>query len=68
MFKNIKTAQELAEEKLAQEKQKQLSEAKQYLSNTDWYYARKLETGEELPVDVAAKRLEARELINKEVV
>jgi hypothetical protein len=36
---------------------------KKYLSNTDWYYARKLETGDEVPADVIAKRIEAREFI-----
>jgi hypothetical protein len=34
-----------------------------YLSSTDWYYARKMETGQEVPADVVEKRLAARELI-----
>lgn len=34
-----------------------------YLSSTDWYYARKAETGEEVPEDIVAKRIEAREFI-----
>jgi hypothetical protein len=34
-----------------------------YLSSTDWYYARKMETGEEVPAEVVEKRLAARELI-----
>ena len=34
-----------------------------YLKDTDWYYARKMETGEEVPVEVVAKRQKAREFI-----
>lgn len=33
---------------------------KLYLKNTDWYYARKLEINEDVPVDVVNKRTEAR--------
>ena len=40
-----------------------IDEALQYLSSTDWYYARKMETGEEAPADVVAKRIEARDFI-----
>jgi hypothetical protein len=36
---------------------------KDYLTSTDWYYARKAETGEEVPTDVVIKRKEAREFI-----
>lgn len=43
--------------------QLKLENCLQYLKNTDWYYARKLETGEEVPVDVTIKRAEAREFI-----
>ena len=38
-------------------------EAKQYLINTDFYYARLQETGEEVPAEIKAKRQEAREFI-----
>lgn len=34
-----------------------------YLSSTDWYLARKVETGEEVPADVLAKRTDARTYI-----
>ena len=34
--------------------------AKQYLTRTDWYVARKSETGAEIPEDVLAKRAQAR--------
>lgn len=37
--------------------------AKTYLIQTDWYYIRKLETGEEIPPEIIIKRNEARELI-----
>lgn len=45
-------------------KAQKVAEAKSYLANTDWYYARKMETGEEVPAEVVAKRLEAREAVN----
>ena len=38
-------------------------EARWYSNSTDWYYARKAETGEEVPTEVVTKRLEARELL-----
>lgn len=38
----------------------------EYLVSTDWYYARKLETSEEVPEDVAIKRTEAREFIRSQ--
>lgn len=38
--------------------------AQQYLKNTDWYYARKIETGEEVPADVVANRIAARKYLN----
>lgn len=37
--------------------------AQAYLKNTDWYYARKMETVEEVPADVVANRIAAREYI-----
>lgn len=39
--------------------------AQKYLTSTDWYYARQLETGEEVPADVVTKRLEARAYIRE---
>ena len=38
-------------------------EARWYLNSTDWYYARKAETGGEVPTEVVTKRLEAREFL-----
>ena len=55
---------EFTEEELAQQElQVKLQEAQAYLNNTDWYYARKAETGEEVPVEVVEKRLASRKLI-----
>lgn len=45
-----------------------IQEAQAYLNSTDWYYARKAETGEDVPVEVVEKRLASRKFIqdNKE--
>lgn len=40
-----------------------VKKAKAFLIDTDWYYTRRLETGEEVPPVVVQKRLEAREFI-----
>jgi hypothetical protein len=37
--------------------------SKEYLNSTDWYYARKLETGVEVPLEVVNKRTEIREFL-----
>jgi hypothetical protein len=39
------------------------AEAKFYLSSTDWYVTRKIETGKEIPEEVSIKRAEARDLL-----
>lgn len=60
---------EFTEEELAQQElQVKLQEAQEYLNSTDWYYARKAETGEDVPVEVVEKRLASRKFIqdNKE--
>ena len=55
---------EFTEEELAQQElQVKLQEAQVYLNNTDWYYARKAETGEDVPVEVVEKRLASRKFI-----
>lgn len=38
-------------------------QAKAYLASTDWYCARKVDTGEEIPTEIVTKRAEAREYI-----
>lgn len=38
-------------------------EAREYLRQTDWLVVRKLETGKDIPPDVAEKRAEARSQI-----
>lgn len=40
------------------------TEAQAYLKSTDWYFARKAETGKEVPEDVLTKRAEARATLN----
>ena len=42
------------------------ADALAYLASTDWYVIRKQETGAEIPVDILAKRQEARDSIVKE--
>jgi hypothetical protein len=39
-------------------------EAKAYLTSTDWYITRKMETNKDIPTDVALKREEARTVLN----
>lgn len=46
-----------------QEKMAGVREAQKFLSDTDFYYARLQETGEEVPVKIVEKRKEAREFI-----
>lgn len=41
----------------------QVSSYKVFLNSTDWYYARKAETGEDIPTDIVLKRKEARDYI-----
>lgn len=40
-----------------------IQEAKDYLASTDWYCARKVDEGTDIPAEVSAKRAEARETI-----
>ena len=53
-----------------QEKMARVCEAQKFLSDTDFYYARLQETGEEVPVELGEKRKELRNFIraNKEEV
>jgi len=38
----------------------------EYLSNTDWYYARQIETGKKVPPDIVENRKKARDnIVNK---
>ncbi|HSQ98090.1 MAG TPA: hypothetical protein VLL98_05245 [Rickettsiales bacterium] len=45
--------------------QEEILELKQYLAETDWYYARQLETGETIPNNIKQKRIESRNRINE---
>lgn len=42
---------------------RQIAEAFSYLRETDFYYARKMETGEDVPLEVVSKRIESRNLL-----
>lgn len=55
-----KTQKELDDEKVKQEKEKEISEAKQYLNETDWYIIREMEGGGKMPKEIKDKRAEAR--------
>jgi len=48
----------------AEEAQKKLAEAHQYLNDTDWYIVREQDTGKPTPPIVHQKREEARAYIN----
>ncbi|MFY9088964.1 hypothetical protein [Arcobacter aquimarinus] len=50
----------ILEIKLNQEKTPEIQELKQYLKETDFYYLRKMETGEDIPIDIVEKRLNTR--------
>ena len=50
-------------ELLAQAIEVKRQEALTYLKNTDWYVARKMETGVEIPLEVSTKRAESRLLV-----
>ena len=55
---------EFTEEELTQiELNKNIAEALSYLESTDWYVTRKLETGVDIPVEISAKRAEARLIV-----
>lgn len=62
----VKKKEKTAEEAEFINKSIKCNEYKSYLSSTDWYYARKIETGEEVPEDVSIKRTEAREFIKSQ--
>lgn len=65
LIEQVKEAFEMptAEELLAQAVEVKKQEALTYLSNTDWYVTRKIETGVEIPLDVLARRAESRLII-----
>ena len=63
MFKQIKTAEQIADDKAKQETKQLLSEAQTYLNSTDWYFARLAEIGQAVPDDVLSKRAESRTFI-----
>lgn len=54
------TAEQLAEAMLSQQRY----QAREYLASTDWYAARKAETGTAIPADVLTQRQQARALLS----
>lgn len=68
-FGDIWELQSLTDEEEATEQAKinapLITEAKEYLANTDWYYARLAETNEPVPETVVLKRTQSRTLINE---
>jgi len=60
MFKNIKTAEQLAQEAADNEQRRINQEAIRYLASTDWYITRQQETGKAVPSDITAEREAAR--------
>jgi len=45
------------------EQGRKASEALEYLRQTDWLVVRKLETGKDIPADIAERRAQARSLL-----
>ena len=60
----VKTKEDKVEEELESQRLAKELEYKKYLTDTDWYYTRKTETGKDVPADVLAKRIEYREWLN----
>ena len=58
MKKNTKIIKE--EDNISLDIQRNINIKLKLLEDTDWYYIRKLETNEDVPVDVVNKRTEAR--------
>ena len=48
-----------------EEANNKIAELQSYLSSTDWYVPRSMETGEPIPEEVKTKRAEAREEISR---
>lgn len=46
--------------------EQRVAEAKTYLAETDWYYARQVETGEEPPQAVVEQRIVARNYLREQ--
>jgi len=43
--------------------EKEKNEAIKYLQETDWYVARTVDTGKEIPKEIIEKRIAAREIL-----
>ena len=63
MFKEIKTPEQVEQEKAQQEQEQINNESREYLKSTDWYVVRQQETGVAIPQDILDARQAARESI-----
>jgi hypothetical protein len=63
MFKEIKTSEQVAQEKAQQEQEQINNESREYLKSTDWYVVRQQETSVAIPQDILDARQAARESI-----
>jgi lipopolysaccharide biosynthesis regulator YciM len=63
MFKEIKTSEQVAQEKAQQEQEQINNESREYLKSTDWYVIRQQETSVAIPQDILDARQAARESI-----
>jgi|GEM_PF-1668131 len=61
-YENIELSEDF---KAWQENLQELSYLKEYLKSTDFYFVRLAETGEEVPIEVIAKRTQARNRIRE---
>ena len=62
-FKNIKTAEQIAQEAEANAQEAINQEARQYLAETDWMVLREADGGEPMPAEIKQLRAEARERV-----
>lgn len=67
-FTKMKTAEQKEREAAHAEQERINREARNYLTETDWYVLRFQETGVEIPEDVLSKREEARERVRNTYV
>lgn len=64
-WRQVHTREDKEAEEVENQRLSQIAEYKTYLTDTDWYYTRQMETGKEVPDDVVAKRIEYREWLNE---
>jgi hypothetical protein len=60
----IRTAEQIAAEAEADARSQAVAAARKLLAETDWYVTRHMETGKEIPKDIAKTRSDARKMIS----